>query len=296
VIVDAHQHTWNLDRARYDWLNSGLAPIDRTMDLAEILPTMHEAGVGATILVQSADNPEDTANMIGVADAHPEVVGIVAWVPLDEPQRADDMLERLGKDRRIVGVRNLLHTRQDPAWVRRSEVDAGLGVLESRGVALDYVTGDPAALNHVPDISGRHPGLAIVIDHLGKPPVGGSLTERKRWRALLAAAAENPRVVAKISGLYPSTGELGHWTIDLLRPFVNDALDIFGPSRLMFGGDWPISELAGGYSLVWESVSELLGTLPSTDRDEILGGTAAAFYKLDAALLAAARPPGKEDS
>jgi L-fuconolactonase len=288
VIIDAHQHVWNLSRAAYPWLDGQLAPIDRTMRLAEVMPAMRRAGVSATVLVQAADNAQDTENMILEADAHPEVVGIVAWVPLDEPEHVARELQRLRRDSRVVGVRTLLHAQPDPDWVLRDDVDAGLGVLEAAGVTFDYVTGGPDALAHLPTISSRHPELKIVIDHLGKPPVGGSAGEHRAWRTLLAAAAENPRVSAKVSGLYAATGELGDWTIDSVRPFVDDALQLFGPKRLMVGGDWPISLLAGGYERSWHALTSLADELDPDARAALLGRTAASVYALDRARLAAA--------
>lgn len=280
MIVDAHQHVWNLARASYPWLDAQLAPIDRTIELDEALPSMRHAGVTATVLVQAADNAADTANMIRVADEHPEVVGIVAWVPLDEPDVAYRALSELRRDRRVIGVRTLLHAQADPHWVLRPEVDEGLTVLEEAGVSFDYVTGGPAALGHLPQLSARHPDLTIVIDHLGKPPVGGSAAERTEWRGLLAAAAENPRIAAKISGLYPATGALNAWTLDGIRPFVQDALELFGPERLMVGGDWPISMLAGGFGRTWDALRQLAGELDHVSRDALLGGSATAVYRL----------------
>lgn len=292
MIIDAHQHVWNLSHAAYPWLDSapgsGLAPINRTMELAEVSPAMRHAGVDATVLVQAADNAEDTENMLLVADAHPEVVGIVAWIPLDEPERAAGTLERLRRDSRVVGVRTLLHAQPDPEWVLRDDVDAGLGVLEAAGASFDYVTGAPDALRHLPTISARHPELTIVIDHLGKPPVGGSAAEHGEWRRLIAAAADNPRVAAKASGLYAATGDLGGWSIDSIRPFVDDALHLFGPERLMVGGDWPISVLAGGYERTWAALTSLAGELDPASRAALLGGTATAVYGLDPMRIAAA--------
>ena len=279
MIIDAHQHVWNPATASYPWL-TGLDPIDREMALAEILPAMRAAGVQATVLVQADDNAEDTQNMIREADAHPEVVGIVAWVPLDRPDEAHRMLVQLGEDPRVVGIRTLLHANPDPDWVLRTEVGVGLSMLESEGVTFDYVTGGPAALAHLPLLSEHHPELSIVIDHLGKPPVGA---DRSEWRTLLTNAAENPRVFAKLSGLYASSGPLDSWTLDEIRPIVDDALEIFGPDRLMVGSDWPIAVLAGGYERTMTALVELSG-----DSAALLGGTAAAFYNLDPALLAAA--------
>lgn len=279
MIIDAHQHVWNPATAPYPWL-TGLDPIDREMALAEVLPAMRAAGVQATVLVQAEDNAPDTANMLREADKHAEVVGIVAWVPLDQPDEAHRMLTTLTEDPRVVGVRTLLHTNPDPDWVLRTEVDEGLSMLASRDLTFDYVTSNPAALAHLPGISERHPDLSIVIDHLGKPPVGA---DRSEWRRLIEAAAENPRVFAKLSGLYASSGPLDGWTLDEIRPIVDDALEIFGPERLMVGSDWPIAVLAGGYERTMAAILELAG-----GNADLLGGTAARFYRLDPALLAAA--------
>jgi L-fuconolactonase len=294
VIIDAHQHVWDLASGDYPWLGADLAPIDTTMSMSDALPAMRAAGVTATVLVQAADNAEDTANMVRTADENPEVVGIVAWVPLDDPTVAARMVDGFRSDRRIVGVRNLLHARADSAWVLRDDVDAGLAVLENARLTFDYVTGGPATLAHLPTISSRHPELSIVIDHLGKPPIGGAENERAAWRGLIRAAAENPRITAKISGLYASSGSLDGWTTESVRPFVEDALDAFGPSRLMFGSDWPISLLAGGYERTWSAVNDLLRELSAHERDSVLGATATSFYQLDLAHLNGAQAVRKE--
>jgi L-fuconolactonase len=293
VIVDAHQHVWNLEDAEYPWLDSGLAPIDRTMELDEVLPAMRRLGVTASVLVQSADNAEDTATMLRVADEHPEVVGIVAWVPLDEPARAARMLAELTRDDRVVGVRALLHTMPDPGWILRDDVDEGLGLLAEAGLSFDFVAAGPASLALVPVVSARHPTLGIVIDHLGAPPVGGSPADRRAWRQLLAAAAENPRVTAKVSGLYSGSGDLAAWTPDELRPVFDDALEVFGPDRLLAGGDWPIVELAGGYERVWTALLGLAGGLDEAARAAVLGGTAERVYGLDAGRLESAAAGGR---
>jgi L-fuconolactonase len=291
TVIDAHQHVWNRTAARYDWLGPDIAAIDRDFDLDDALPSMRRAGVDATILVQAADNAEDTANMIAVADRHPQVVGIVGWVPLDDPDAAARQLDELRRDPRLVGIRNLIHDRPDPDWILRPDVDAGLGVLEAAGVAFDYVTSSPAALAHVPVISERHPELRIVIDHLGKPPIGVGDDARRQWARILANAARNPRVSAKVSGLYRAHGAMYDWSPELLRPFVDHAVEAFGVDRLMWGSDWPVSELGGGYDRVWDALASIFADLAPLERAAVLGGTAASVYRLDPGLLARA---GKE--
>ena len=164
---------------------------------------------------------------------------------------------------------------------RQCACQRSLELLEAAGVPFDFVTSGPAALAELPVLGRRHPDLDIVIDHLGKPPIGGSAENRAEWRRLLAEAARNPRTHAKLSGLYSATGDLAAWTVEQVRPFVEDALELFGPNRLMYGGDWPVCVLAGGYDRTWAAMTELLAPLTTTERDAILGGTAELFYAID---------------
>ncbi|MFF0228217.1 amidohydrolase family protein [Streptomyces sp. NPDC004629] len=288
TVVDAHLHVWDPGRAAYDWLGPAMSPVDRAMRFRDARPALRTAQVTAAVLVQAADNDADTDLMLATAATNPEVVGVVAWVPLDDPDRARARLAVLRRDPHTVGVRTLLHERSDQDWILGPDAGAGLALLAEAGLTFDYSTSSPAALRHLPELAARHPTLRLVVDHLGKPPVGGGREDRAEWHRLIAAAAQHPRVHAKVSGLYSASGALDAWTTDEVRPFVEDALELFGPERLMYGGDWPISVLAGGYARTWEAVCELLAPLAPDDRAAVLGGTAARFYRLDPALLDAA--------
>jgi L-fuconolactonase len=239
--------------------------------VADLLPQLAATGVDRLVLVQAADDDGDTDTMLAEADAHPEVVGVVAWVPLDDRDRAAARLDLLARHGRLGGIRSLIHDRADPDWILSPAADAGLGLVAEAGLAFDYVTAGPAALAHLPSIGRRHPDLRIVVDHLGKPPVGGDLTV---WEGLLRRAAENPHVVAKVSGLDPARPEA-------LRPVLDVALDAFGPERLMYGGDWPVSDLVGGYAAWWGAVRPLLDELTETERTAILEGTAIRAYRIE---------------
>jgi L-fuconolactonase len=285
MIIDAHQHVWDLARSPYSWLGPHLPQWNRTFTFDELAPQLQRNGVDATVLVQSDDHDGDTDLMLEVADRHPRVAAIVAYVPLDRPDRAAERLAELRKDSRVVGIRNLIHDLPDPDWILRPDVDEGLGVLEDADVTFDYVAVLPRHLEHVPTLSERHPRLRLVIDHLAKPPIGGADVEP--WWSLIAAAAENPLVHAKVSGLYPGSAPEG-WTPDTVRPFVDRALELFGPSRLMYGGDWPISVAAGGYDRVFEGLAEVLSGLSAADRTKVYSGTAREFYRIDDGRLQAA--------
>jgi L-fuconolactonase len=292
VILDAHQHVWDLERASYPWLGPELAPIDRTFGIDELAPTLDRLGIGGTVLVQAADNAEDTELMLATAAANPRVVGVVGWAPLDQPEVLEERLESLRDIAALVGIRNLTNDR-DAAWLSTPEVDRGLSALERADLPLDYVAGSSSAIQVIPGVGERHPGLRIVLDHLGRPPIGADREEHAAWREGLAAVAANPRTAAKLSGLYSTAGALGSWTVEGIRPFMEDALELFGPRRLMFGGDWPICLLAGGYERTWDAVTGLLEELlDPAELADVLGGTAADFYRIDPARLRAAQGEG----
>ncbi|HEX6686838.1 MAG TPA: amidohydrolase family protein [Candidatus Limnocylindrales bacterium] len=277
MIVDAHQHFWNLERVEYPWLTAQHGPIFRSFEEPDLESQMDAAGVDRSVIVQSMDSFADTDYMIEVADRWPRIAAIVGWVPLTRPDDAAEALKRYTADPRIVGVRHLIHDEPDPDWLRRDDVQEGLGVLAAHDLSFDVVAVLPRHLELVPHISERHPDLRMVIDHLAKPPIA----ERgwQPWADLLRAAAENPHVYAKLSGLN-TAADWATWTAEDLRPYADYALEVFGADRVMFGSDWPVSVLAGGYPKVWAETQRLLDSFTETEKGKILGGTASAFYRI----------------
>lgn len=276
-IIDAHVHIWDLERAEYPWLGPAIGSLYRSVGFGDIAPALRERGIGGAILVQASDEAADTAVMLDAAARHPEILGVVAWSPLDEPERFGDDLARFAAEPAVVGIRNLVHE-LPREWLRTPRVERSLALLAEHRLPLDFPTTDHAALEDVVWVGERSPGLTVVIDHLGKPPIGGTDAEYRQWRTLIAECAANPLVVAKVSGLYAATGPLDSWTVEGVRPFVEDALELFGPDRLMYGGDWPISELAGGYARTWDALTGILAPLGDEARAAVLAGTARRVY------------------
>lgn len=283
-VIDAHQHVWDPARAEYSWLGPDLAPINQAMGFDRLLPHLEAAGVQLTVLVQSADNADDTALMRETAEQNPQVVGVVGYAPLGDPAAVADTVGGWRGDSAMVGVRTLIHNDPDPDWLLRSEVDESLSVLADAGLSFDVVAVLPRHLEVAAEVARRHPGLRLVIDHLGHPPIGAS--ERQPWWDLIERVAEAPLVSAKVSGLYATVGGMGEWTTESIAPFFDRAMEVFGAERLMYGGDWPISELAGGYDRVWTGISPLFEVLSPAERERVLGGTAAEVYRLDPARVA----------
>lgn len=290
-IVDAHHHIWDLAAAHYPWLDPEAGPLFRSFEIDETALARQSRGIDAVILVQAADNDEDTAHLLSVARAQPDVVGVVAWTPLDDPEGTRRRLSKWADQHApVVGIRSLIHERRDTRWILSPAVEEGLRAISGAGLPLDYVTADHNALAHLPELTARHPDLAVIVDHLGKPPIGGDRDSFDDWRRLLLAAARSPLVHAKLSGLYPADGPLDRWRADDIRPFIDTAIEILGPSRLLMGSDWPIAELAGGYQRTWDALASAVAFLSEDERGDVMGGTADRVYALPGAGVGPDRP------
>jgi L-fuconolactonase len=129
----------------------------------------------------------------------------------------------------------------------------------------------------VPDLAARHPGLPLVVDHLGKPPIRDRGWQP--WAALLAEAASLPNFVAKLSGLTTATSPT--WSSADFMPYVQHPLDVFGPDRVLYGGDWPFALLAADdYAAIWSGINECLDDLTEVERTAVLHNNAVAVYEL----------------
>lgn len=283
LTVDAHQHFWTYGTCQTSWMEAppyagdpAFQPLRRSFDPGDLLPELEAAGIGHTVAVEAADGVEENAALLANAHANEWIAGVVGWVPLAKPDEVNRALDALTGERAMVGVRHLINVEPDPDWILRSEVLRGLRILSRRGLAFDYVGILPRHLEHVPLLAHRVSELRIVIDHLAKPPVVTRAWEP--WSTLIARAARMPNVFAKLSGL--DAGGANKWTAADIAPYIDRALELFGPDRLMFGSDWPVANLRGGYGTVWRETNRVLAWLSRHERDRILGGTAIAFYRL----------------
>jgi L-fucono-1,5-lactonase len=278
MAVDAHHHFWNPARIPQDWMTAEHAPINRPFEPGDLEPLLRACGITRTVLVQSAARDDDTDYMFELAAELPWIGGIVAWCLLDEPGRTRTRLAELQARPKLRGIRHLIHQEPDPHWIVRPAVSPGLALLEEGGLVLELPAVYPHHLGDVPELARRHPGLRIVVDHLGKPPLGTA--EMPRWGELLRAAAEQPNVYAKVSGLN-TVAPRGTWSAADLAPAVRVAVDTFGPGRLLCGSDWPVALLNGDYASVWRETTAAIERVAGADAPQVLSATATALYGLE---------------
>jgi L-fucono-1,5-lactonase len=226
--------------------------------------------------VQADNTFAETDAMLAHADRHGWIAAVTGWVPLLDPAACDRALARYCEHPAFRGVRHLVHDEPDPDWLLREPVQGSLALLAARGLVFEIPAVFPRHLVHVPRLARRFPELKIVIDHLGKPPIGDPLDP---WATQIGACAEHPNVYAKVSGLN-TVAPPERWTAEYLLPYFETALIAFGAERLMFGSDWPVCLMNGDYAKVWRETLRLVQTRPTDEQEALLGGTATRVYGL----------------
>ncbi|HEX5328177.1 MAG TPA: amidohydrolase family protein [Acetobacteraceae bacterium] len=272
-MVDAHHHVWRVARGDYGWLTPDLA-ICRNYGLADLCPLLD--GITATVLIQAAPTEAETAFMLETARASEGLVrGVVGWTDL-AAWDAPDRIAALAREPLLKGLRPMLQDIAETEWILGNDVQPALRAIAASGLRFDALI-QPRHLPTMLTLCARHPDLPVVIDHAAKPDIAGGGFEP--WASNIARVARETPALCKISGL--ATEAAPGWRTDDLRRYVDHLLEAFGPRRLMWGSDWPVIELAGGYAR-WRTTSlELLDGLGSAEREAILGGTARRFYRLE---------------
>ena len=275
MIIDSHQHFWQVGRFDYPWLTRELGVLYRDYLPADLEPILKHNKVAKTVLVQASNSLEETEWLLELADENEFIAGVVGWVDLKSPL-VGQQLDRFLRHNKFKGVRHLVESEPLDDWLVQREVLTGLSVLEASNVPYDLLV-HPRHLKFVPQIVEACPNLRMVIDHLAKPPVASGGVEG--WKAEFRELAKFPNLSCKLSGLVTEANH-ATWTIEDLRPFVSVALEAFGADRLIFGSDHPVCLLAASYERVIASFQTLLSELSSESRDRVFAANAIDFYKL----------------
>ncbi|GIG62477.1 amidohydrolase [Longispora fulva] len=277
-VVDAHQHLWTAD---YPWLaGPGLTAIRQDFTVADLLRVLAPAEVGGTVLVEAGVcEAAETVRFLALAASTPEILGVVGWASFSDPDIAGTVhrYRELPGGALLVGVRDQVQA-QSRAYLAHPDVRRMLAHLGGLGLVADLVVRSDQ-LGECVEAARTTPGTTFVLDHLGKPPIGGDRASRAAWRRAITDLAGCGNTAAKLSGLTQEAGP--GWTPAMLQPYVDTALEVFGPDRLMFGSDWPVCTLTASYGQVRAALDTCLAGLSRHDRRAIFGGTAIRVYGLD---------------
>ena len=275
--IDAHHHFWKYEPEDFPWIDDACPQLARDFTAEEFAGVMAAAGVDGSVLIQCLQTAEETAMMFDRARRHGWIRGVVGWFPLTAPAVGDVLDAALAQEPKLCGARVIMQGAPPEQFFENPAMHAGLAALPSRGLVYDLLVNEPQ-LPHTVALVDAHPDLRFVLDHLGKPDVRAA--EPAAWLGPFRELARRPNVVAaKLSGL-PMEADWANWTPAGLRPYLDAALESFGPSRLMFASDWPPCLSATGYQRWVDVVDAWVAPLTGSEQAEIWSDTATRAYRL----------------
>lgn len=273
--IDAHLHFWRYQATELPWLTEPYAELRRDFLPVDVESELSLQGFDGCVAVPARQSLAETRWLLELSDDFTFLRGVIGWVDLCSSD-VEAQLDLFVEHPRFVGVRHAIREQTAPDLLSRESFQTGVAQLGRRRLACDLRL-FPDQLRAAAELAERNEATTIVLDHLGKPPLGtGRLA---RWRDDLHALAERPNVCAKLSGLV-TEADWERWRPAELRPLLEVALEAFGPERLIFGSDWPMCLVAANYNTVAQTAFDFAEALSPAERASLLGGNAARLYGL----------------
>lgn len=273
--IDAHHHYWQYDPQVHAWISEEMAPLRRSFLPSDLAPLLKQSEFSGAVLVQVMQEEAENEWFLELAAQHSFIRGVVGWVDL----LAADVSERLARfaaHPQFKGVRHQIQGEPDPGFMQRPAFRRGIRALEHAGLTYDFVI-FPHQIPDAISLADAFPNQRFVLDHLGKPPIRTG--EWELWAKQIMALGQRANVYAKVSGLV-TEADWHTWQPADLKPYLQTALDAFGPDRLMFGSDWPVCLLAARYEDVLRVAEDFFASLSAEEQNKVFGLNAIQFYQL----------------
>jgi L-fuconolactonase len=275
MTIDAHQHFWKYEAIKHKWINDNMSVIRRDFMPSDLKKVYGENGIDGCVAVQADQTLEETNFLLCLSEQHSFIKGIVGWVDL-RAKNVNEVLEEYRTHSKIKGFRHVVQGERDHNFLLRPDFMNGISLLERKGYVYDILV-FPHQLGAVLEFVKRFPNQKFVIDHIAKPYIKDGFYDG--WAIMMTEIAKHENVYCKLSGMI-TEADFDSWSADQIRPYMNLILEAFGPSRLMFGSDWPVCLVAGNYREVIKLVTDFISKLSLTEQSSIMGSNAIEFYSL----------------
>jgi L-fuconolactonase len=279
AVIDTHLHLTQ-PQLRYPWM-AEVPALQRPWGIADFNRLIGETVIEAMVFVEVDVAPPDRlaeADFVAsVAASDPRLRAMVAAVSMDQGGMTAAALAEMRTYPLLRGVRHLFQQHwQTPDWINRPEMIEGVRLLVTHDLTFDLCVVHPQ-LREAVTLVRECPKVTFVLDHIGKPGIRAGLIDP--WRDDLKALAACPNVMCKISGVV-TEADHAHWTEEEVAPYITHAMQVFGADRVMFGGDWPVSELATDYPRWVRLVERCVAVFGSRFAEHLWAGNARRIYRI----------------
>ncbi|SAL55080.1 hydrolase [Caballeronia turbans] len=285
-IIDSHIHLLDRKRFGYSWSGgsswaTGAAKLDRDWTADDLASASKPHHVEGFVFVEAdVDMPFylDEAEWIASASVDDgRIMGCIACLPMERGLSMEPEMARLSDLHAVRGIRRLIQNMPDSTVILQRDFLEAVNLLPKYDLSFDICI-DPHQFEHTIEMVSRCPSVSFVLDHMGKPEVKEN--RLARWREGLRELSSLPNVACKLSGLL-TQADHATWSEDQVLPLIDHAIDRFGVDRVLFGGDWPVLELAASYGQWVDIVDRATQHLSHADRRKIFRNNAIKTYRLD---------------
>lgn len=273
--IDSHQHFWNFDPIRDSWITEDMGVIRRDFLPGDLLPHLESHGLDGCVAVQSDQSEAHNDYLLQLAAANPFIRGIVGWVDL-QSDTVEESLEFYCRHKVMKGFRHVLQGETDRALMLKPEFKRGIKALGKYGYSYDILIFSDQ-LQYAARLAELFPHQKFVLDHIAKPLIREGVVAG--WAEDIRELARHDHVYCKVSGMV-TEADWSNWKEDDFKPYLDVVFEAFGPGRVMFGSDWPVCLVAGGYDRMLGIVKNYTAQMRKEEQDLFWGGNAARFYSL----------------
>jgi len=274
--IDSHHHFWKYDPVTYSWMNEKMDILKVDYQPADLKNEIAEVGIDGVVSVQADQSLRETDDLLEHAKVNDFILAVVGWLPLAD-ENVRDLMDKYADNSLLKGIRHVVQDEPDDNFILGDQFNRGVSLLKEYNWVYDILIYE-RQLGPSIQFVDRHPEQVFVLDHIAKPRIGDSLVEP--WKTQMYEMAKRENVFCKLSGI-TTEANWSEWKKEELIPYMEVALNAFGPSRMMFGSDWPVARLAIEYGPWVEICREFIATLSDHERTLIEGNVASKVYGLN---------------
>ena len=274
--IDSHHHFWKYDPITYSWMNDKMDILKVDYQPVDLKKEIAEVGIDGVVSVQADQSLRETDDLLEYAKVNDFILAVVGWLPLAN-DNVRDLMDKYADNSLLKGIRHVVQDEPDDDFILGEQFNRGVSLLKEYNLVYDILIYERQLSPSIQFVD-RHPEQIFVLDHIAKPRIGDLKIEP--WKTQMFEMAKRENVSCKLSGI-ATEANWSEWKKEDLIPYMDVALEAFGPDRMMFGSDWPVARLAVEYGPWVEICREFISTLSGDEQNLIEGDVASKVYGLN---------------
>jgi L-fuconolactonase len=273
--IDSHHHFWKYDPQTYSWMNDQMEILKKDYLPDDLHINIIEAKIDGVVSVQADQSLNETEDLLHFAETYDFILGVVGWFPLADP-KVEEIMHSFAGRTLLKGIRHVVQDEPDDHFILGREFNRGVSLLKKFGWVYDILIYE-RQLEPAIQFVDQHPDQVFVLDHIAKPAIKNG--EIDIWKSQMHELSKREHVSCKLSGI-ATEANWKEWSEQDLIPYMDVALEAFGPKRVMFGSDWPVARLAVEYVPWVDLCRRFISRLSETEQMLVEGLVAKKVYDL----------------